>query len=161
MRYFWKKLQKTICGKTRPFWGDGMSGDKNKYNLFVGNEVSNIFCLTIFSKKNNIFQSKRKNNFWAGITFFEGSGSRMTKTKWNLFCGKLVTQCCSEVFFFRKTPYWPNGSRKTSFGGTFPPPILVVVWGRLFPNTIAPTVRISRKSVPNCDPHRAFLYINI
>ncbi len=49
-----KKLQKTFVWGHDHFEGKGASGDKNqKYTFFVGNEVLNIFYLTIFSKQTN------------------------------------------------------------------------------------------------------------
>ncbi len=43
-------------------------------------KVLNIFYLTIFLKKNNIFQNKVKNNSCGGGTIiFEGKGRRTTK----------------------------------------------------------------------------------
>ncbi len=61
---------------------------KISITFFVGNKILNIFHLSIFSGKNNIFQNNL-NFFWGGeMTIFEGKGHRPTKMN-NIFCGKL------------------------------------------------------------------------
>ncbi len=68
------------------------------------------------------------------MAFFAGTGRRIDKNEYNLFCGKGGTEYYFEVFS-SKYPYRLNESRKTGFGGTFSL-ISVVLLGRLFPKPI-------------------------
>ncbi len=45
------------------FEGDGVSDHKNQFYFFVGNEVLNIFYLTIFSKKKKIWKKYNLHKF--------------------------------------------------------------------------------------------------
>ncbi len=76
---FLEKIGKTpFVGGHNHFEGRKTSGDKNQYNLFVGISILNIFYLTTFSKKSNVFQNvieKLLFFFWGGGgTIFEGTG---------------------------------------------------------------------------------------
>ncbi len=103
------------------FEGKGLFGDKKQYKFFVGNEILNIFHLTIF-----FFNSKNNQ------VIFDGALD--DKNKYNLFHGKWGTEYSSEIFS-SKLPIWPNESQKTCFGDTFSL-IGGVLFDRLFPKKI-------------------------
>ncbi len=70
----------------------GHLATKINITFFVGINVLNIFYLTTFSKKNNIFQNIREKLFLEGVTIFEGTGCRMTKMNITYFFGKWGTK---------------------------------------------------------------------
>ncbi len=72
MRYFLRKRQKNHFGPQVSFTGKRASGDENEYNLFMGNEVLNIFHLTIFSKKKKFLEKMGEKIFGRYDHFLEG-----------------------------------------------------------------------------------------
>ncbi len=67
---------------------------KINITFFVGNEVLNIFYLTIFlKKKNNIFENNQK-KFFRRRDHFRGKGASDDKNEYNLFHGNWGTEYC-------------------------------------------------------------------
>ncbi len=64
---FGENSEKPICGKdmTDLRGGEHLATKINR-TFFVGIDVLNIFYLTIFSKKNDIFQNKSEKLFFGG-----------------------------------------------------------------------------------------------
>ncbi len=85
----------------------------------VGNEVLNIFYLTIFLKKAILSKITAKHNFW-GMTIFEGKGRRTTNMNITFSMGNGVPNIVLN-FFLQKSSYRPNESQKTGFGAHFRP----------------------------------------
>ncbi len=53
------------------FEGKGASGDKNEYNLFIANDVLNIFLLkAMFSKKTVFFEKTTENRVLRTTSIF-------------------------------------------------------------------------------------------
>ncbi len=63
---------------------------KINITFLVGIEILNIFHLTIFSKKTNIFQNNSKKLFLGCMTIFEGMGCLTTKMNITFFGGNGV-----------------------------------------------------------------------
>ncbi len=81
------------------FEGRGASGTKINITFFVGIDVLNIFHLTKFSKKNNIFQNNSEKVFsWHDP--FRGNGASDDKKGYNFF---FFLQFLS--LFLKKNPY--------------------------------------------------------
>ncbi len=73
LQWLLKKLRKTICGRTWPFWREEDVWHKNQYTFFVRNEVLNFFLYNSLSnKKNEQYFPKltAKNYFWGAWPFF-------------------------------------------------------------------------------------------
>ncbi len=61
---FSEKMAKTVSGRQVSFdEGKGVSSDENEYYFFMGNEVLNIFNLTVFSKIATFLEKMVKDNF--------------------------------------------------------------------------------------------------
>ncbi len=95
--------------------GRGRVATKININFFVRNEVLNIFYITIFPKKTNIFQNNRKNNFWVH-DHFSGNAVSDDKNEYNFFYEKWCTEYGFEIFS-SKTPILAEWKRKNQFWG--------------------------------------------
>ncbi len=72
-QYFWRKRRNThLWEEMTHFEGRGHLATKINITFFVGIDVLNIFYLTTFSKKNNIFQNISEKLFLGVVTVFEG-----------------------------------------------------------------------------------------
>ncbi len=97
----WKNCEKPFVEGHDHFEWKGVSGViKININFFVRNEVLNIFYVTIFSKKNNIFQNNSKKQFWRGMTIFQGMERQTTKMKINFSVGNGGSEYGFEIVIF-------------------------------------------------------------
>ncbi len=74
----WKNLQKTICGRTWPFWWEGVFGGKNQYKLICKKWGFEYFLYNYLKKKNPKITVKKF--FWEARPFFREWG--VSKQKW-------------------------------------------------------------------------------
>ncbi len=96
-------MWKTICRKTHCFEGRGHPATKINITFFVGTEVLNIFHLTIFLKKHNIFQNNRDKKFWGAWPFLRKQG--VGQQQWiKPFVWEMECRILFLSFFFEK-PY--------------------------------------------------------
>ncbi len=84
--------------------GGGRLTTKVNITFFVGNEVLNIFHLTIFSQKSNIFQNNGEKLFLGGMTIFAGTDRGTTKMNITFVLGIGVPNTVFK-FFSQKIPY--------------------------------------------------------
>ncbi len=117
---------------------------KNHYNLFCRKSRFQLFSRNnFFGKENSIFQTNHENQFFGGMTIFEGMGRRMTKMN-NFFCGKWGREYGFKVFSW-KTPIPAEWKLKTHF------------WGYIFPyicNFILPIISKNNRVNPWVNLHQ-------
>ncbi len=105
----------------QPLVGGDHQVTKINTTFFVGNEVSNIFHLTIFSSTTIFSKITARNNF-GRRDYFLGKGTPDDKNEYNHFYGKWDTKCGLEVFFSKK-PIPSKWKLKIRF------------WGHIFPHS--------------------------
>ncbi len=102
-----KTAKNPFVGGHGSFEGRGHLGTKINITFFVGIDVLNIFYLTIFSKKNNIFQKISEKLFFGASPFLRERGGSDDKNEYNHITFFLVNGVPNTVFKFfpQKYPY--------------------------------------------------------
>ncbi len=96
--------------------GSETNGDKNEYNLFIGNKVPNIFLLNKFFDKNNIFWENCKKPFLEPM-ILRDTGASKDKNKCNLLHKSVRLSLINVLKYFSKKKNLKL-MQKTGFGGT-------------------------------------------
>ncbi len=128
---YWKNCEKPFVGVHDLFERKRSWATKININFFVKNEVSNIFHITIFSKKITIFSKITAKNNFCRAWHFSRNWLSDNKNDITFSIGNGVPNTALQ-FFYQKPLYPLIESQKTSFGGTFSP-ISVILLDCLFP----------------------------